>query len=50
MLPPEIYENLIRASLGFEKIRPEYSDTIAVARSDEAITFNKNFRVIECSP
>jgi len=31
MLPPEITENLIRASQGIEKIKPKYADTIAVA-------------------
>ena len=38
MLPPEIYSNLVRASQGIEKIRPEYSDTIAVAMKEWALS------------
>lgn len=36
MLPPEIYKNLVQASMGFEKIHPEYADTIAVAMKEWA--------------
>jgi len=38
MLPPEIFANLIKASQGVQKIRPEYADTIAVAMKEWALT------------
>lgn len=37
MLPPEIFENLLKASEGTGKIKPEYSDTIAVAMKEWAL-------------
>jgi len=38
MLPPEIFSNLVKASRGIEKIKPEYADTIAVAMKEWALT------------
>jgi glutamine synthetase len=39
MLPREIYLNLVAASEGVEKLRPEYADTIAVAMKEWAVDF-----------
>ena len=36
MLPKEIYKNIVNAMEGLEKIKPEYSDTIAVAMKEWA--------------
>lgn len=38
MLPPAVYDNVINAMDGREKIRPEYADTIAGAMKDWAIS------------
>lgn len=37
MLPREVYKNVLNAIEGIEKIRPEFSDTIAVAMKEWAI-------------
>lgn len=37
MLPPMIYNNIVRAMAGEEKIKPEYADPIAVAMKDWAV-------------
>ncbi len=37
-LPPEIFRNIISASKGEERIRPEYADTIAVAMKEWAVS------------
>ena len=36
MLPKEIFQNILRARDGIEKIKPEYADTIAVAMKEWA--------------
>lgn len=37
MLPPDVYENVINAMEGWDKIRPEHADTIAGAMKDWAM-------------
>jgi len=37
MLPPQIYKNLLAATRGEEKIKPEYADTIAVSMKEWAL-------------
>jgi glutamine synthetase len=38
MLPKDIYHNIIQASVGQEKLKPEYADTLAVAIKEWAMS------------